>query len=322
MANVLKKRSSPKDKSKQQGNEDKENVSPINDKDKFHNKSINMYSLGFKVRIFVTILIAVMTWWITTHCTSSANSNDMKNFEKRLKDRWPLDIATDGSNVVNIHIGKTGGSAFLRHVHKVYPKRTEVHVPIFNEERIANMVAQCSEKYFIFWIRDPIHRIVSAWNYNFYKQKYNLDILKKYQSIQNISNSLYKRDSNEKTPSQIDLEKIEHIRHGNYGYYTQNGTLIEKCSERIIFVGVQEHFAHDLELFGNLTGFTFANEPVNYHKGKYDDKLDGQGLLNMRRFCEMDYKFIESLIRRDLVSYEKVKHYNWPTQMPQIKKKY
>ena len=184
-----------------------------------------------------------------------------------------------------IHIGKTGGSTIEYILREHYPNLKEYH---HKKDYKSN------EKYII-WIRNPISRFVSAYNYSHHLVNYNCTnknstdinmsnclcppiiekkiinktqyaISNEYDNLINFFNSanslaegLSSIDPIIKVKA-IDLMNFESKGHINIGigWYLNNGDFIEIYNDKILFVGKQESMEEDIEKLGKI-----LDKPLN-----------------------------------------------------------
>lgn len=176
---------------------------------------------------------------------------------------------------VLIHIGKTGGSTIFELLKMYYPNIKQYHCHWERDYKP-------NEKHII-WIRNPITRFVSAFNYSHHLVTYNCTN-KKPQDI-NMSNCLYpplikQKIKNNRTYSigktydklinffksannlaegltstdpdikekaiKLMNSKFEHIYKGT-GWYLNNGKFVRNHNKSILFVGKQENMKEDID---------------------------------------------------------------------------
>jgi hypothetical protein len=236
---------------------------------------------------------------------------------------------------VLIHIGKTGGSTISEILKMYYPNCKEYHCH-WDRDRKPNET-------YIIWIRNPISRFVSAFNYSHHLVTYNCSN-KKPKDI-NMSNCLYPpaikqrlvnnrsytlgieydklikffKSANDLaeglTSNDIDIKqmaeklmnsRIEHIYKG-IGWYLNNGNFVRKRNKNILFVGKQETMKQDIESLGKI-----LNKP-------FDKNLK----VRTNIYSSNDSKYLSPLAIKNIIDFYKdtdyaaliaLKDYGWITQ--------
>ena len=233
-------------------------------------------------------------------------------------------IIFNNLNLKFIHIGKTGGS-FIRET---------FHLPKYHLSRNY----KSNEKYII-WIRNPLKRFVSAFNYVYdiitydtinvnikslnlnnclapwwikNKIKNNNDYIytKRYDYLVNyfknpnyLAESITSENEEEKKLAlELMNNKIEHIFKG-IGWYLYNGKFVEKNYKNILFVGSQENMINDVQKLDNIIGQKNKTPKLRENKNKHDKHLSKKAIQNLLEFYKnTDYKALETLMKYEFIS--------------------
>lgn len=189
---------------------------------------------------------------------------------------------------VLIHIGKCGGSS-LRSAMKESTKLEITHaVHVTKPLYIKN------QNYYIV-ARDPISRCISAFNWRYklvvvdQTQKNRFDgefeILKKYQNINNLAESLID-DSGKVNPEvAADFETIHHLRE-RISFYLED--FLKKCPTSMIKgVLMQESLNADIE---HYLGVNNDNKPIEkLNRTTVPSELSPLGKANLVKYIQEDY---------------------------------
>ena len=231
-------------------------------------------------------------------------------------------------NTKFIHIGKCGGSYMINTL-----KIPEYH---FWRARIKQPKYNKNERYII-WIRDPVKRYISAFNYvrsiiNTKKSKKQLHTINKTTSlcpkreIKKIKTGvaynkeydnliLYFKSANHLAESLSSNNKIErnkalklmnnsteHIFKG-IGWYLQNGDFVKKKHKNILFVGSVENMVKDCKSVCNLLNKNYNdNIPIRNNNKNANTYLSPLAIKNIKKFyTNTDYKAIKELYNYGLI---------------------
>ena len=225
---------------------------------------------------------------------------------------------------VFIHIGKSGGTTIRKTMKKFNIKITQIH--------LEQVIYQPNTKYII-WLRDPLTRFVSAYNFasDFINNNDNIneiiksegkrfiDLVNYFNNSNELAENIYKDKLAYELMSYSNYDKCNircsnHINHINKGiaYYLNNGQFI-KNYHKDIFVGTLENIENDINTLQKKLGITELGEinsqkwdKIKTNKSKYLSPLAKQ---NLKKFYEKDYYCIELFIHYGLIDYDKVKSY-------------
>lgn len=232
-----------------------------------------------------------------------------------------------------IHIGKCAGTTIVK-----YFNFEEFHLkkPIYHPNH-----------FYILWIRNPIDRFVSAFNYAYsiintdtslldinnltldnclaparihYKMRNNHtysneydELIKYFKTPNNLAKSITSNDINtrQKALSLMNNEE-EHIYKG-IGWYLDNGNFIEKYHKNILFVGKVETMDEDVGKLHNLLNIKPFKEIKKIRKNTInnDKKLSDLAINNIKNFYKKtDYETIKTLIKYEFISKITLDEYN------------
>jgi len=235
-----------------------------------------------------------------------------------------------------IHIGKTGGTSITEYLkHHTGSDIREYH--------LSNIYT--SNTFKIIWIRNPISRFVSAFNYQksivntditlLDKNNLNLDNCLAPQKISNKFNTgyfynerfdwlmNYFQSANELaeslTSENIEINKIalelmnsdiEHL-YKSIGWYLYDG-YIQKNHWNILFVGTKETMDKDIKDLNLLLSINNNNNisKKRENHSSYDKYLSKKAMNNIINFYEnSDYRALKELVKYDLISSDTLKSY-------------
>lgn len=207
-----------------------------------------------------------------------------------------IDKAT---TLIYVHIGKCGGASLKRAISespklkRQYDRVQEVHItkpPIFHNA------------HYMIVIRNPIQRAISAFNWRYalvvkdgtqrdrFTNEY--DILKKYETLNNLGESLYTGQELSERGS-TDFENIHHL-HERISFYLTD--LIAKVNpEQIQFVLAQESLQSDIESMLEVQN----DHQIHKHGGTVAlqrKHLSATAYTNLKRYMRDDYRALEKLL--------------------------
>ena len=238
-----------------------------------------------------------------------------------------------------IHIGKTGGTTIETILKEYYPNLKEYH---------HQKDYKLDEKYII-WIRNPISRFVSAYNYSY--QEVNYNCTNKNPEDININNCLCPPRITEKlinkTPyvfsneydslinffksandlaeglSSIDpiikekainlmTDRFGHIFKG-IGWYLNNGIFIKKKNDKILFVGKQETMEEDIKKLSKIINPKLNFDCIrnkNIYSSEESKYLSPLAITNLIEFYKnTDYAALIELNKHGWISDEVLSSY-------------
>jgi len=245
-----------------------------------------------------------------------SNEDSREYFESYINDQ----------RYVFIHIGKSGGTTIKRTMKKFNIKITQIH--------LEQVIYQPNTKYII-WLRDPLSRFVSAYNFAYdYINNWNninkivniegerfIQLVNYFDDANNLAENIYTDELAYELMTYSNYNNCsakgcaQHINHISKGiaYYLNDGQFIEDYHKDIFFVGTLENIENDIKILQKKLGITELGEinsqkwdKVKTNKSKYLSPLAKQ---NLKKFYEKDYYCIELFIHYGLIDYDKVKSY-------------
>ena len=226
-------------------------------------------------------------------------------------------------NIHFIHIGKCGGTALI-----IFFKDQEIKLNDFHLQKPTPPEAK--DKYII-WVRNPLHRFVSAFNYSLAlintstvdlnentltiynclapgiirsKMQHNYTFSTEYDDLinffltpNNLAEALTSQDTEIRNKAiKLMNHPMEHINKG-IGWYLDNGEFIKEHREKILFVGKTETMKTDISNLSKLLGIhtKVSNKKIreNTSYTKYLSSLAIENLLNF--YKDTDYKALQAL---------------------------
>ena len=239
------------------------------------------------------------------------------------------------NNIKFIHIGKCGGSTIINSF-KLW--KIQYHL---------NRNYKENENYII-WLRSPIHRFVSAFNFVYelintdikkldinklsldntlcpyiikkkmerndgitYNERYDY-LVNYFKTPNNLAESITSNDiENKKLALELMNHQKEHINKG-IGWYLFNGDFIEKNHKKIIFVGSLENMTEDINKLSNILSVK-VNKKLHIRKNKAnrDKYLSEKAIKNILNFYkETDYKALKKLLEYNFITKELFDEYH------------
>jgi len=259
--------------------------------------------------IYIPILIFLIVYFCNTVSLFSINSDESTIIENSNFKKFDPSKKT-----IFIHVGKCGGSNIRKSLAKAITNYDAKHYPWRDESPQYEKLIFDENAQYITWIRDPMKRFVSGFNWrkNLYsgnpmhfpqiQPPKEIKYLNEFQTANNLSEHLFTNDD-----ANDAVEVICHLMEGP-GYYFSK-YMDEKYFDQFVFVGVQEYMDEDVEMLENIVGKKLQVEKkYDYPEGK-DKYLSEKAKKNLRKLLHADYAAIEMLIKKGLVNEEKVKSY-------------
>ena len=263
--------------------------------------------------VLIFILLVIFSFFF--------KSNKIKSSSK-VKEKQPV---LDMKTIKFIHIGKCGGSTIRQNL-------TDIQYYHLSREY------DTGENYII-WIRNPIHRFVSAFYYVKNLIEMNVDniniedvtfqnyfsppeIIRKiqngqvyskeyeklvcsFQTVNELAESIYETNNPEKMEKAQKLMNSmeEHIFKG-IGWYLCNGDFVERNYKNIIFVGTHENMNSDLKKLGKLLRKKMnLNYALRKNKKSNNKFLSPKAIKNIKNFYKnTDYKALEKLLKYGFIT--------------------
>lgn len=231
-----------------------------------------------------------------------------------------------------IHIGKAGGSS----VCDVFGRIKNYHLRKNYHD---------AEKYII-WIRNPLNRFVSSFNHSLcivnadvssipkidlnhciapaavrrlqragfaFSRDYDA-LVKKFQSANELAESLYSKNQTMRANARNLMNRQEEHLYKGIGWYLNNGDLVKKSRDRILFVGRVEYMKEDIQaLAKKLDVELFYNGKKareNVYVGIEKKYLSPLAIQNIIAWCkDTDYAAIEQLFKYNWIDETTYKSY-------------
>lgn len=237
---------------------------------------------------------------------------------------------TNYTNYTFIHVPKSGGTSIdiLLNSH-LKTNYTKIH--------LESIKPDLNEKYII-WIRNPITRFVSAFNfvikhinepfiYKYIKKDFNFKkIFNKFKNANDMAEKIYSDKSvlkllsndTSKNPMCI-IQRWWSSKYNNkyfypedifkgISWYLDNNFLIN-YHQNIIFCGQVEHMEEDINELCKLLNIKNTYQPYNINNIKLSKYLSPLAIKNLRKFYLNDYKCLEKLVDYGLLSKKRLEEY-------------
>lgn len=194
-----------------------------------------------------------------------------------------------------LHIGKTGGTAIKFALKPFTHIFLHSHNTKLSDIPTGHKVA--------FFVRDPVSRFVSAF---FSRRRMGLPRIhipwsdneriafENFATPNNLAESL--TDPSKKNFAMQAMRSIGHIRTHFWDWFGC-ADYLENRRNDILFVGAQENLSEDFERLKTILNIPSASLPtddINTHKNPiYDKHLSELSIINLRRWYDQDYQFID-----------------------------
>jgi hypothetical protein len=225
-----------------------------------------------------------------------------------------------------IHVGKSAGATVNRLLSKFFDY---VDIP-YKQVHFEPVEHEPNAKY-ILWLRNPLTRFVSAFNWidtpndyvnsltSYVEGSRFTELSSKFKSANDLAEQLY-----------TNPEAMELITWSNYDicerslwnycrnhivkdlcYYLDNGKFIEEHYKDIIYVGTQENMDNDLLELKELLNIPDNMKIKSYHvnKNNKNTHLSDLAKKNLQQFLKKEYDCIQLIIDKGLIEPNKIKSY-------------
>lgn len=202
-----------------------------------------------------------------------------------------------GKQIFFVHIGKTAGTTLetIFNHYKLYYNNIHCEKPPYHPNYR-----------YIISIRDPISQTVSAFNWRYHllvnknnwksfspEYQYEKEILRKYKTINNISEKLYHKNGKVNARVHQELREVYHIKLGT-SYYLKE--LLENLqSSQIVGVITTENLEKDLQEHLQMSSVNIKTNKMSSSKHNYSTYLSELGRKNLRKFLDCDYTCLQKL---------------------------
>lgn len=200
-----------------------------------------------------------------------------------------------------LHIGKTGGTA-VRHV---LEPRVADHPWLHLHRHPTRLADVPVGERVVFFLRDPQARYVSAFNSRLRKGRPRYDAewsdgeaaaFGEFPTPDALATALSDPDPGRRDRAVAAMRAIRHVRSG-YWYWLGSPELLAGRADDILFVGMQEHLAHDVATLGRLLALPLAalpDDPVAAHRTPdgVDTTLSEVARANLRKWQARDHRAI------------------------------
>lgn len=266
--------------------------------------------MNLKLSLIILLIILIFTYLITNRY--------LHNKIKKVKTKY-----------IFIHIPKSGGYGLdillTTHLKENYNKiHLEKIKPVPNEK-------------YIIWIRNPITRFVSAFNYivKFIKEPFIYEYIEKdfnfmktfskFKNANDLAEKIYsdkdafKLLSNDSTKTPMCMIKRwwlsmyknhfcpEDMFKGISWYLDDH--FLKNHHKKILFCGQLEYFEEDVAKLCKLLNIENTYKPYNINTLKLSKYLSPLAIKNLKKFYLNDYKCLDKLVYYGLINKERLNEY-------------
>ena len=244
--------------------------------------------------------------------------------------------------IAYLHIGKCAGTTLYQY----FKDKTEIDITYLHMRRIE--LSESKNYEFVFFIRHPISRFVSAFNHTkriveldtsqldvnhlnhensyspkrikrkmmqggiAFSRKYD-QLVRHFQSADELAESLFCDDIKQRRKAQklMNLPN-EHLFKG-IGWYLHNGELVKRFSQNIKFIGCVETISEDLQTASSLFNLNVNPDQIVKKRAGLDGKrsqLSKTAIQNLQLwYRDTDYRAIHLLYKHGLIEQQTYDYY-------------
>ena len=236
--------------------------------------------------------------------------------------------------IAYLHIGKCAGTT----LYDYFKNKNDSDITYLHMKRVE--LNEAADYEFVFFIRHPISRFVSAFNHTkrivefdtskldinqlnhdnsyapkrikrkmmhggiAFSKKYD-QLTRQFQNANELAESLYCDNSQQRRKAQKLMSLPNEHLFKSIGWYLHNGELIKRFSHNIKFVGCVETIDQDLEAACSLFKLNGNPEQLSRKRaglGNQQSQLSSSAVQNLRRwYRDTDYKAIQLLHEHGLI---------------------
>jgi hypothetical protein len=159
----------------------------------------------------------------------------------------------------------------------------------------------------IFFLRDPVSRFVSAFNY---RKRRGLPLIPipwsrgeeaafaRFGTANELALALSSGDEERRAAARDAMASIEHVRTPQWTWFKDESYFLSRKSD-ILFIGFQETFAADFEILKRLLNLpeevSLPDDEVaaNRSPAGADKRLDDEAVRNLESWYQRDYRLLE-----------------------------
>jgi hypothetical protein len=203
-----------------------------------------------------------------------------------------------------LHIGKTGGTA-LKHVLKEHAAASDYQL-LFRGHEVTLADVPRGEQ-FMFLIRDPLTRFVSAFNgrlredrprYHYPWREEERVAFAIFKTPDQLAVTLSSDDAREREQAEAAMHGIGHVNTPYTFWFPDNGAFRARLPD-VFFIGLQDRLDDDFEQLrrrlGLPEGATMPRDETVAHKtpAGFDAQLSEHGRANLERWYGFDIAFVQ-----------------------------
>lgn len=222
----------------------------------------------------------------------------------------------NGKEIVHfLHIGKTGGTAFIESLkelgvlkqapRKILYAETKSYVICIHNHSFSLKNVPAGEKVF-FFVRDPMQRFISGFygrkredrpRYNIPWSSWERKAFNRFETPNDLASAL---NSANQATRELALEAMRTVQHVStfLSGWTGSLTYLKEREDDIFFIGFQETLDSDIIELGKLLNFdqklSLPKDNVKSHKtpNHYCKQLTNQAKENLEEWYRLDYKIL------------------------------
>jgi len=227
----------------------------------------------------------------------------VRNASHRARVTSVADPADDRPPLNVLHIGKTGGTA-LKHVLSENQDASRYQL-LFRGHDVTLADLPRGER-FMFLIRDPLTRFVSAFNgrlredrprYHYPWRDEERVAFAIFKTPDQLAVALSSSDAEEREAAEQAMRGIGHVNTPYTVWFADESALRDRLPD-IFFIGLQERLNEDFELLKGKLGLPrevrLPGDETVAHKTPpgFEDRLSERGRLNLERWYERDLRLV------------------------------
>ena len=222
--------------------------------------------------------------------------------------KYLLIVMISNKKINIIHIGKCGGGTIkkLLKANNLRFKWCHLRKPRIHENNII-------------LIRDPINRLISAFNWKMFVcenwnpnnkiiprniNKEEIEGYKYWKNINNFSENLYDNNGNINNMALKLIQNSNHLRSNIYWYLDE---ILPFCNKNNCNLIRYEYYNEDINNILNIDSNNMHNIPyfsVHVYKNNYSKYISDRGKQNLTKFLEKDYNCFHKLRKKNIINEE------------------
>lgn len=228
----------------------------------------------------------------------------------------PITQTKNATKLAFLHIGKCGGGTLENNFKEENIK--------FKSYHIKKNITHISQRRIVSFVRNPVDRYVSAFNWRYqeyYENNWKIKEIKEFREKELLAffetaDALALALDSTHENYDLAMEAMSIIDHTGESIadYFVSSDVIKQNKEKIIFVGRLEHFDFDYDRLLKILNINKTNKRVEkerkkIHLGSASRKtiLSDKAIENLKLFYQKDYQIIQALIDQGFISADYIK---------------